>query len=320
MITHKKRGRPKKERPDSKLKKQSDIALSIRELMNHTLAYEYLDMVIEIKDQIISENKEDCYKKMEALEKEIALHYDAQTAKNTINFYKETEDLKRLLFQYRSQITESRPLPESCVISREVEDMLEDGDSNDTMRKCRLQIMSHDITNNSEFIEKALKYVTKKPNEKELTGFLVFLLAKRKPDFETEWQPLIIKTANHIDTDELAKIMNFSLVHFGAKKADELLSKLSKIVVPTPAFIEQATRIVTQNGGSDEKIRYLHETAIQKFGKYEPSVWINYCAFEVKNKNYKKVEGIRYRAVHTLEDSSEFQRLYHDQFCKQNEN
>ena len=127
MITHKKRGRPKKERPDSKLKKQSDIALSIRELMNHTLAYEYLDMVIEIKDQIISENKEDCYKKMEALEKEIALHYDAQTAKNTINFYKETEELKRLLFQYRSQITESRPLPESCVISREVEDMLEDG-------------------------------------------------------------------------------------------------------------------------------------------------------------------------------------------------
>ena len=206
-----------------------------------------------------------------------------------------------------------------CGKYKDAKEMLEDGEVNDTMRKCRLQIMSYDIQDNKDFIEHASSYVEKQPNQKELTGLMLFLLAKRKPDFESEWEPLLIKEANHVDTDELAKIMSFTLVHFGAQKADQLLSKLLKIVVPTPSFIEQATRIVTQNGGTDDKVRYLHETAVQKFGKVDPNVWINFCAFEAKNKNYKKVEAIRYRAMHTLDDTSEFQRLYHDKFCRANE-
>ena len=133
MITKKKRGRPRKQKADLPQKLQNEVVAAIYELMSHPLAYEYLDRVKEIREQSITHQSELSMKEMEALqmemdelEKEIAISYDPQTAKNTINFYNETEEMKKLLFQYRSLTLDFRPFPENCALSREVEEMLLD--------------------------------------------------------------------------------------------------------------------------------------------------------------------------------------------------
>ena len=203
-----------------------------------------------------------------------------------------------------------------CDKFEDAKDMLYDGESNDRMRKCRLQIISHEAKENSEFIKKAREYIKQQTNKKELNNLMALLLAKRTPKFEEEWLDLLMSIATHVDIDDLAKMMKFTLVHFTPKEADTLLTKLTSIVVPTPKFIEVATEIAAQNEGSEDRIRHMHEVAVQKWGKVEPSVWLNYCKFEFSNKNYKKVDNIRFRAVHTLEDSSDFQRKYSEKFCR----
>ena len=144
---------------------------------------------------------------------------------------------------------------------------------------------------------------------------MAFIYAKRNPDFE-DWLSVLLSVATHVETDELAKMMKFTLLHYSAKQADTLLTKLTAIVVPTPLFIEVATEIAAQNEGSEDRIRHMHEIAVQKWGKVEASVWLNYCTFEFNNKNFKKVDNIRFRAVHTLEDSADFQRKYSEKFCR----
>jgi len=202
-----------------------------------------------------------------------------------------------------------------CGKYEDANDMLYDGESNDRMRKCKLQIIAYKSEKNDEFLKNAREYIKQQPNKKELNSLMAFLYAKRNPDFE-DWLSVLLSVATHVETDELAKMMKFTLLHYSAKQADTLLTKLTAIVVPTPLFIEVATEIAAQNEGSEDRIRHMHEIAVQKWGKVEASVWLNYCTFEFNNKNFKKVDNIRFRAVHTLEDSADFQRKYSEKFCR----
>ena len=127
MITKKKRGRPKKQTTGNTELDKDRVLLRIKELIDAPIAYEYLVNVKNI-DKISDENsKIKAIMEMNELIQTITIQYSKETAQNTVNFFKISNEIQSLIFSYHSLVREQRELPESCTICREVEDMEEDG-------------------------------------------------------------------------------------------------------------------------------------------------------------------------------------------------
>ena len=135
MISSKKRGRPKKKdltidiSQDIKSKCVDDIKNRINELMNHEIAYEFLNNVAFKTVNIDSHTKKTALECMEM----ITQKYGPDVARNTQNFFTESKELTILLQKYRlKHKDECRPPPNDIAVSTEVEYMTEDGLFDDT--------------------------------------------------------------------------------------------------------------------------------------------------------------------------------------------
>lgn len=207
-----------------------------------------------------------------------------------------------------------------CGFVDDADDFLQDDLETDELKICKLKVIDARSSTPQDFKTSAQKFIDKYPDSRrKLNNVYLFLLAKKIQDFDF-WFNAVKDVANRVDADELAKIFKFTAAKFGYEKADSLLQKVLPVVVPTPKFIEAAIELLEKLMESDSaietRIRQLHETAVMKFGHENPEVWINFCAFESKLRNWKKLEDIRKRAARMLNDSTEFSRLYQEKFCK----
>jgi hypothetical protein len=117
--------------------------------------------------------------------------------------------------------------------------------------------------------------------------------------------------------DVIAAILKVTGLQFGYELAEQLLTKILPIIVPTPKVIVAGIDILKKQTIIDNaRIRSMHELNVGKWGGTDADAWLGYCQFEFDQKDVKKLETLRWKAVRSLADSSFFQEEYMRRFCK----
>lgn len=210
-------------------------------------------------------------------------------------------------------------LDNNCI--EDADDLLQDDLSTPKLQLLKLRLMSMQEKDDDQFIKNSKIFLLKHNNTFELnSNFLLLLQLRQPPIDENKFYNLVIERASFLSSDDAAKIFEYSFIKYGKQFARKMMDKLLKIINPTPKFIETAIKI-EENPEDDgkfdpAKVRALHELNVSKWGNNNTDVWINYCAFEFKQKNIQRLESIRRKAENSLDDSSEFNRRYHNLFCK----
>lgn len=204
-----------------------------------------------------------------------------------------------------------------CGKIEDAEEML-DGDLRDlttpTLQRLKLRLISIQTPDCAGFMERA-KPLLKLFNTPEMnTDFLLYVHQKAST-FEQLF-PVVQARVVYIPPEVSPKLLRASLRKFGPAAADAMLTYLLPLILPLPSFIITAVDVVKAQTVVDRtRIRTLHEMNIGKWGKTSTEAWINYIAFEHEQRNIKKMEALRWKAEHTLDDPAEFTREYHEKFC-----
>ena len=196
----------------------------------------------------------------------------------------------------------------------DAEDLLQDDLSTEKLQRLKLKLLNAKFKDNDEFL-KAAKELLQKFNSFDMNSDFLLLCAKR---FEmTKWLEIVRSRISFVKSDIVAKVFEFSFFKYGPTFAKEMLDQLLPIINPTPDFIKIAIKTEENQKVVDlERIRSLHELNTSKWGKERTDVWIDYCEYEYKQKNVRRLDDVRRKANATLTDSSEFNRIYQERFCR----
>ncbi|EAY11402.1 hypothetical protein TVAG_379840 [Trichomonas vaginalis G3] len=250
---------------------------------------------------------------------DLKIYYAKYLARN-----KKGKELVALLDQIDDYTTEEAEFFCKCLLDcgivDDADDFLTGTLETNELKICKLRVIDARSSSPESFKESAKQFINKHPESKKLlNNVFLFYLAKKNPSFGF-WFTTVSEISSQVDPDELSKSLMFTRAKFGLENTDKLIQKILPVVVPSPVFIETCVKILDEIFSTDPKvesrIRQLHETAVMKFGRENPKVWIDFCGFESKLRNWKKLEEIRKRAARMLDDSSEFSRLYQEKFCK----
>lgn len=200
-----------------------------------------------------------------------------------------------------------------CGKLEDAEEMLEDDLVTEGLQRLKLRLMSLQ-KQGDEFVKVAEPFVSRF-STKDMNSDFLFYLRQKSSDPE-KWIEAVKQRCTLVTPEVVASLLKVIRLQFGAEKAEEVLQYCTPRVIPVPKFIEAAVEIVQALPVVDNaRVRALHEMNVTKWGKTSTDAWLNYAEFEFKQKDLKKLEQIRWKAQHTLDDATEFLAKYQERFC-----
>lgn len=199
-----------------------------------------------------------------------------------------------------------------CGMLEDAEEMLEDDLVTETLQRLKLRLMS--LKEQGEQFAKVAEPFVNRYSTKDLNSDYLFYLRQKGDD--ERWLKAVKDRCTLVAPEVVASLLKVILLMFGPEKAEEVLEYCTPRVMPVPKFIEVAIEIVKSLPVVDKaRIRALHEMNITKWGKTNTDAWLNYAQFEFEQKDLRKLEQIRWKAQHSLEDPTEFLAKYQEKFC-----
>jgi hypothetical protein len=213
---------------------------------------------------------------------------------------------------------ESEKFAAALIECRKLDDaaaLLDDDLATLGLRRLKLRLMDELYVGADEFITNADPFV-KQHNSLEMNEDYLFFVARKITD-ANRWLEIVKGKAQTIAPNVVGSALKDTHLKFGPIVADRMLTTLLEVVLPSPAFIDAAIEVVKAQKVVDiEKIRALHKLNANTSGVSNWQVWLNYAQFEYDHKNIKKLEAVRWKAIRTLADPTEFTCEYAKRFCR----
>jgi U3 small nucleolar RNA-associated protein 6 len=179
----------------------------------------------------------------------------------------------------------------------------------------RLRLYSAQFPDCDGFVRAAGPLVRRFATAELSSDFLLFV-AQKIEDFE-KWLETVKQRVPFVTADVVGSALQVSLLKFGPESADRMLEAVLPLVVPTPAFVGAAIEVVRAQPVVDAaRERSLHELNVAKWGGSNTQAWLNYAQFEYQQRQLKKMEMVRWKALRTLADGAEFAKEYARRFCQ----
>jgi hypothetical protein len=215
-------------------------------------------------------------------------------------------------------IEESEKFVEALLNFRQfdrVVEFLKDGLPTKRLQSLQLRLYDGQFPDCSDFLKVAEPFV-RRFSCPELNSDFLFFVARKIGDLE-KWIDIVQQRVPLVESDVIGSALRVTLLRFGPEAADALLNVVMSLVVPTPQFITAAIEVVKAQPFVDvQKIRSLHELNVNKWGTKNPDTWLGYAQFEYDQKELKKLEAVRWKALRTLADGTKFKEEYAKRFCQ----
>jgi U3 small nucleolar RNA-associated protein 6 len=179
----------------------------------------------------------------------------------------------------------------------------------------KLRLYDQQFSDCADFLRVAEPFV-RRFSSAELNSDFLFFVA-RKIDDLSKWTEIVKQRIPLVSGDVIGSALTVSLLRFGPEAADGLLNAVMALVVPTPGFIASAIEVVkAQQFVDPQRVRSLHELNVTKWGTTNTDAWLEYAQFEYNQKELKKLEAVRWKALRELADGARFRAEYAKRFCQ----
>jgi hypothetical protein len=193
--------------------------------------------------------------------------------------------------------------------------LLGDAPPTKALRSLKLRWSDRKLSDCNEFLRETEPFV-RRFRSPEMNSDFLFFVARKIRDLP-QWIEIVKQHIPLVSGDVIGAALTVTMLRFGAQAAEAMLNAVMALVVPTPRFITAAIEVVKAQPFVDvQKVRSLHELNVAKWGSTSTEAWLEYARFEYDQKELKKLDAVRWKAIRELKDGARFSEEFAKRFCR----